>query len=141
MTSCSSNGPCSKGSCCEDNSFSSNYRKCTTNPRNCYTRDGTRDEWGYCTSNSECATSCCSRFTDECQATSVTTSCMSDGLPGWAIAIIVVFSVGFLVILISCICCCVRASRRQNARHKSPPTTSMTVVSAHHSAVPMDQNW
>lgn len=138
MTSCTDNGPCGKGSCCDINSASALYRKCTTAPVNCYVGDGSRDEGFWCAANSYCATRCCNRFTDECDATSTTSVCMSDGLPGWAIAIIVVFSLGFIAILIVCICCCVRANKRK--RRNSAQKSTLTVVSAHHTAQPTHQH-
>lgn len=113
MTSCTTNAPCSKGYCCEDYILDSDYRTCTYIPRDCYTGDGTRDEYQYCTSNSQCATDCCHDTWNYCWGTTITSQCMTDGLAGWAIAIIVIVCLVVIGLIILCVCCCACAAKRR----------------------------
>ena len=48
MISCITNEPCSRGYCCESYIHSTSYQRCTSIPRDCYTGDGTRDEYQHC---------------------------------------------------------------------------------------------
>lgn len=45
MVSCTTNEPCSQGYCCENNSSDAQYRTCVYLISDCYTGDGTRDEY------------------------------------------------------------------------------------------------
>ena len=52
---------------------------------------------------------------------------MTDGLPGWAIAIIVVMGLVVVGVIIICVCCCVYAARRRR-QNKSGAKTKVSVI-------------
>ena len=62
---------------------------------------------------------------------------MSDGLPGWAVAIIVVICLVVVGLIIMCICCCACAARRRRQKGFSAPQSNVTVITANQSSAPM----
>ena len=103
MASCTTNGPCSQGYCCEMDPTRSRYLTCTNIPGTCYTGDGTRSMYAECSSNSQCATDCCDNRMEKCNSSLFkTTKCMA-ALPDWAIITMVIGGmalVGLIVCLI-----------------------------------------
>ena len=127
MASCSVNDDCSKGYCCE----AASPQNCSL-LTDCYNGDGRRDILAACSKNSECATRCCSDFWNTCVGSlNVENDCKSEGLPGWAIAVIVIVVIGVIGGVIGCILCCVCASRRRSRREKAvAPKQTVTIVQA-----------
>ena len=124
MASCSVNSDCSKGYCCE----AASPQNCSV-VTNCYNGDGRNDIGVSCSKNDECATRCCNDFWSICSGSlNVDNDCKSEGLPGWAIAVIVLVVIGIVGGIIGCILCCVCASRRRARREKGHPPQTVTIV-------------
>ena len=138
MTSCTTNSPCSQGYCCEDRSSSSRYQTCTYFPSDCYTGDGTRDEYSSCSSNSQCATDCCHKSWNYCWGTTNTSSCMAFTLPSWGIVIIVIVVLVGIGLLIGCLFRRAHKNRRNRMRLNFSGRKRVTVHTPNESTAPMN---
>ena len=96
LASCSSNSECLQGECCEASPSSQYFNHCLSSPSLCYSLDGSLNFNQPCTSNSQCATNCCSKLENLC----LSSNCMAPNSASMSQLAIILISLAVVLISI-----------------------------------------